>query len=111
MTSIPFTLPDMGLTEVKGLILLDDEFLVFELETALMGEFNKDTHTVKIEPAALQAVYLDHGLVRDQLCIRPKKRDLLDAMPGKYAGELRLKVWRKYRRDAEALVAAVQARK
>lgn len=112
MPSVPFTLPDIdaGLTEIKGILHLDDEFLVLDFETALLGEFDKRQRTVKIEPAAISSIRLETGLVRDVICIRPKKSDLLDAVPGTHLGELRLKVWRKRRDAAERIVQQIQYR-
>ncbi|NND70560.1 MAG: hypothetical protein HKN43_03175 [Rhodothermales bacterium] len=111
MSSVPFDLPDIngGLTEIKGLIFLDDEFLVIEFETAFLGEFGKEQKTVKIEPAAISQIHLDQGFIRDIISIRPKKTDLLDAIPGSHLGELRLKVWRNRRPLAARLVRDVQA--
>ena len=110
MRSIPFRLPDTdaGLTEIKGLLYLDDEFLVLEIETALLGEFRREQQVVKVEPAALEEVHLEHGVFRDRLRIRPRKRELLRVVPGKHLGELQLKIWKKYREPAERLVEAVR---
>ena len=112
MSSIPFQLPDIhgGFTEIKGLLYLDEEFLVLEIETALIGEFNKKQQVIKVEPAALADIRLERGVIKDRLCIRPKRRELLEVTPGKYLGELQLKLWRKYRERAEQLVAQVQER-
>ena len=112
MSSIPFSLPDInaGFTEIKGLVHLDDEFIVLEVETALLGEFNKDQQVIKVELAALKDIRLDRGLFRDRLCLRPKKPDLLEAVPGKHLGEVQLKIWSIHRSRAEALVAQARAR-
>ena len=111
MNSIPFELPDIGLREISGTLSLDSEFLVFHVEDALIGEFDKDHFTIQVEPRALANIRLDRGIVRDRICIRPKKRDLLAVMPGQYAEELQLKVWRIHREQAERLVSAVQRRR
>ena len=110
MSSIPFTLPDIdgGLTEIKGIIHLDDEFIVINFETAFLGEFGKKQKTVKIEPAAISEIRLDQGVFKDVICIRPKKTALLDAIPGSHLGELRLKVWRKRRSAASHFVQSVR---
>lgn len=110
MSEIPFQLPDIGLREIHGTIALDDEFLVFHIEESLVGEFDKEHFTVKIEPAALADIRHVRGIVRDRICIRPKTRDLLAVMPGEYAQELQLKVWVTRRADAERLVQAVKRR-
>lgn len=110
MDCIPFTLPDInfGLTEIKGFLYLEAEFLTFEVETAFLGDFDKEEQIIKIEPAALEAVFLEPGWLQDQLHIRPKKRNLLEALPGDYALEVPLKIWRKHRRKTQRLVGAVE---
>lgn len=112
MQRLRFQLPDLdaGFTEVSGVLYLDDEFLVFEIETALLGEFDKEQQVIKIEPAALKDIRLDRGIVRDKLCIRPKTDALLKALPGDHLGEVQLKVWSTNRRQAEQLVEVVRAR-
>lgn len=104
MDPIAFELMDIGLREISGKVYLDDEFLVFDLQDALVGEFDKEYRTIKIEPAALEMVYIDRGVIRDRLCIRPKTSELLEAMPGSHGAEVCLKIWRTARKKAEALV-------
>jgi hypothetical protein len=110
MDPIPFQLPDIGLREFHGTLSLDSEFLVFEVEDALVGEFDAERFVVKIEPKALVDIRLEQGIIRDQICIRPKKRDLLAVMPGQYADELPLTIWNIYRGSARELVDTVQRR-
>ena len=110
MSSIPFQLPDVGLREISGSVYLDEEFLVFEVQDALLGEFDKEHQVIKIEPRALQEIRLDRGILRDRLYIRPKERDLLAVMPGTYQEELRFKIWNIHRGQAEQLVEEVQRR-
>lgn len=110
--SIPFELPsiDMGFTEVKGLLYLDDEFLVFEVGTGLAGGSHSDNQTIKVEPGALAEVRHEQGLLHDHLIVRPKKDDLLTAMPGTFEGELKLKIKKPHRREVEYLVHEISRR-
>jgi hypothetical protein len=110
MGLVSFQLPDIGLRELHGTLSLDAEFLVFEVEDALVGEFDAERYVVKIEPKALADIRLEEGIIRDQICVRPKKRDLLAVMPGWYAEELPLTIWSIYRAPARQLVEAVQRR-
>ena len=112
MDRIPFTLPDInyGLTEITGFLYLEQEFLVFEVETAVFGEFDKEQRIIKVEPSALEAVYLERGWLKDQLLIRPKKRELLEALPGDFASEVPLKIKRKHRRKTERLASILRKR-
>lgn len=109
---IRYKLPDLnaGLTEVQGAAWFEDEFLVLEVETSLLGEFSKEHKTVKIEPSALATIAFERKLIRDRIILRPKKRDLLDAVPGEHLGELILKTKRRDRSDAEEFVVELRAR-
>lgn len=102
---IPFKASDVGLREVKGELYLEDhEFLVLELQNALVGEFDTRQHIIKVAPRALAEVRLVERRRRDRLYIRPKQRELLDAMPGSHKDELELKTDRKYRDQIERLI-------
>jgi hypothetical protein len=104
--SIAFTLPDLhgGFTEIEGAVYLDAEFIVLDLSLATLGGLRKKDRIIKIEPKALSSVSLLRGLAVDKICIRPKKDDLLDAVPGNHRGEVQLRVWRTRRLDSKLLV-------
>ncbi len=110
MDRIAFTLPDDGFREVTGFFYLDDEFLVLDLRTAFLGLGDKDQQTIKVDAAALDGVYLKRGLVKDRVCLRPKRFELLDVVPGTHDAELRLQVKRADRARAERLVAKLAFR-
>ncbi len=109
MESIPFQLPDtnMGTTENSGLVYLDDEFLVFDLQSGLAGLTKNVSRTIKIEPAALVDVRFVQGRIKDALYIRPKKSELLEAMPGDHEVEVKLKIAKRHRRAAERLAGMI----
>lgn len=101
---IPFRGPNVGLRQIKGFLYLeDDEFLVLDVRNALRGGFDANGQLIKVAPRALQEVELAEGRIRDRLCIRPKNPDLLEAMPGSYKDELRLKTHRQYREQIARL--------
>lgn len=108
---VPFQLPDanFGLTEIKGEVYLHEAFLEFRVRTGFPGATTHKQELIRIEPDALEAVYLETGVFLDKLTIRPKTRDLFRVMPGMYDGkqELKLKIWRRYRPEAIQLVEAV----
>ncbi len=114
-SSIPFQLPDtnLGLTENKGRLYLDEEFLVFEVSSGLSGGFKKKQQKIKIEPGALEAIRLDRGVFKDRLIVSPKSRELFRAMPRMYKDKdtLTMTIWKKYRADAEHLVDEVRRRR
>ena len=107
LKSIPFQLPDAdyGLTEVTGLLYLEeDEFLVFDVQTGLPGGTSKEQQVIKVELAALAALRLERSAFGDRLYVQPKTSALLEAMPGTHQEELKLKLRRRHRADAEQLV-------
>ena len=109
---IPFQLPDAnwGFTEIKGLIYLEEGYLVFNVGAGVSGGSKKKHQTIKIEARALEAIHLEQGARNDQLIVRPKTRDLFRAMPGMYRGQdaLALKIKNRHRADAVRLVDEVQ---
>ncbi len=107
---IPFQLPDIGFREISGKLYLDDEFLVFEVQDALMGEFDIEQQVIKVELGAIKEMRLERRFIRDRLYIWPKNRELLKVMPGKYLGELCLKIWSKHRGEIERLLEDVERR-
>ena len=110
MQGIPFTLPDIGLREIKGKIYLDEEYLILDVEDALMGEFDTEHQVIKIEISALKEIRLERGLFRDKLCLRPKKDELLTAIRGNYGVEIPLRIWKHHRRRTEDLVDEMRRR-
>jgi hypothetical protein len=108
MNRIKFTLPGIGmmeLREVEGLVWMEDDLLVIEVKHKLLGILDEETETVKIEPSALNDVYIKTGLFKDRLVLVPKKRDLLEVVPGKHINDVRLRIWRSKRRQTRQLVS------
>lgn len=108
MIRIPFTLPDVGLREIRGLVYLDEGFLVLRMQNALLGVLDTEQDTFKIEPRALAEIRIRRGLLRDRLVIAPKRMELLDLVPGEHLSSVELRVWRKYRPELQRLVAACE---
>ncbi len=104
MNNIPFKLPDVGFNEVSGYIYFDDEFLVFDVSTSLFGEFSEKEQTIKVEPAAIEDIVVKKGMFKDKVCVRPKKVELLKAMPGNFDDEIKLSVAHKHRIKVEKLI-------
>jgi len=79
MNRIKFTLPSVGLlelTEVEGMVWVEDGFLVLEIKQSLAGLVDTDNEVVKIEPDALKEIYLQRRLFKDRLVLVPKKNRL-----------------------------------
>ena len=107
---IPFRLPDaaLGLTELRGLLYLEEDLLVFDVGMGLPGGSRKHRKVVKIEPAALADVQVEKGTRTDRLYVTPKRRDLLEAMPGSYEDHLPLAIHQRHRSQVEQLLEEVQ---
>jgi hypothetical protein len=102
---IPFSAGRSGLREIRGELSLEgDEYFVLDVEDALAGRFDVTRQTIKVEPGALSALHLEPGRRLDRLYVRPKGRELLDAMPGSYRQELALTIRRKYRDQVDRLI-------
>ena len=107
MNRIDFTLPSVGvmeLREVEGMVWLEDGLLTIEVKHKLLGLVDEESETVKIEQSALADIYLKTGWFKDRLVLVPKKRDLLDIIPGKHVNDVRLRIWKTKRRQVEQLV-------
>jgi len=112
---IPFTLPsaNLGITEIGGLVYLDEAYLVLEVQAGITGGFQKKQQVIQVDPRALDDIRFERGMVRDHLVIRPTKRDLFTVMPGMYKGKetLTLSLKTTYRAAAEQLADEVMRRR
>lgn len=104
MNRLAFTLPDVGLREIKGFVYVDDGYLVLEVQNALLGVLDVEKERIKVEPNALEDLHIKRGLIKDRLVLKPKRVDLLDLVPGDHRVAVELRIWRKHRDDLEALV-------
>jgi hypothetical protein len=113
MISVPFEISEVhaGFSEARGIMRLEDDFLVFQVQVVTMGLFKRSPETIKIEFGAIDEVRLEKRLVSDRVYIRPRRLRFLEVMPGKHAMEVRLKVKRKHRTRALLLVDSIRRRK
>ncbi len=109
MHRVPFTLPEVGLREIKGFVYLNDGYLVLRIQETLLGIADSGEDVFKIEPAALRGLRVKHGWFRDKLVVAPKAMELLEAVPGEHVTSVDLRVARKYRNELEDLVDAFRA--
>lgn len=109
MNRIPFTLPDVGLREIEGMVWVEDGYLVIQLSNKLLGIVDEDREVIKIEPSALRDIDLRKRPFKDRLVLTPKKHDLLDVIPGKHANDVQLRVWKTKREDLQRLVIEILA--
>lgn len=104
MNRISFSLPDVGLRELRGMAHIEDGFLVLSLEDAFLGMADLQRTTLKVDPEALADLRIERGLMRDKLVIEPKRAELLESIPGKHRVSVKLKVSRRQRRELEGLL-------
>lgn len=109
MNRVAFTLPDVGLREIRGMAYVDEGFLVLRIEDKLLGLIDPEKHVVKIEPGALRDVRVKKGLFRDRLVIEPKGMELLDLIPGEHPVAVELRVKRKFRPYLMGLFEEIEA--
>lgn len=109
LDSVPFKLEDtnMGFTEHSGMLYMDEEFLVFDIQSGLNGVTRPTRQQVKVAPKALSGIRLKQGTTKDTLFIKPKKQKLLDAIPGDHKREVKLKIKKKHRVAVERLIQRV----
>ncbi len=103
---VPFRLPSIhaGLTEVGGVLYIEDDFLIFEVAYGIPGASSKERRVVKLEMNALHKIALQQGVLNDKLEVHSGNPELLRVMPGSHETMLRLTVPRKHRHRAAALV-------
>ncbi len=110
MTSVPFMTNEAhgGLTMVRGTFGVDDEDVVFEVQTSLLGLFKRAPHTYRFDLTDLEEVHHRRGLLRDTLCIRTQPMDRATQVPGSKDGTLTLRVKRQHRRDLDHVLQRLQ---
>ena len=104
---VPFRLPDthLGLTENRGLLYLENDYLVLEVRSGMSGGLAQhEPQITKVELAALREIQHVRRHRRDRILVYPKKPALLDLMPGVHKEALTLSVHRRHRDGAEQLV-------
>ena len=108
MPTIPFEVQEQGGRAIAGLLFVEEGFLVFDLQEGKCGIFRRRApEKVKAELGLIDHIHLSPGLLTDSLYIVPRRSDLLKAIPGTHKGELRLRVAKRHREQAQTLVAEV----
>lgn len=111
MDSIPFEISDDHGHKITGLMLLEEEYLVFEIQVLEWSISRLPTQIVKAELAVVNHIWFKQGIFKDRIFVVPKRSELLEAIPGTHKGEIRLKVAKRYREQAQQFVAEVLQRK
>ena len=111
MTRIPFKIDSNHGHEISGLLFIEDEFLVFEVQMRRWSLYKEPKETVKAELAVIEHIRFAAGFFSDKIFIVPKRSALLEAIPGDHDGELKLNVAKRYRDAAADFVTTVLRRK
>ena len=106
MISLPFATPDIdgGLSEGKGVLLLDGDEITVRVEVALLGLFDRSVDTVRFDMTDLDEVNYTRRAWGDRLTLRVRPPSIAAQLPGCGQGEIVLKTKRKYRREVDALL-------
>ena len=107
---LPFSLPDAGISEVKGGLYLESDYLVLEVVSGLPGVTRSRTRRVEIALEAVESIRFESGLRKDSIFLDCGAR-MLEAIPGHHAGELRMRISRRHRSDADLLARVVRERR
>ncbi|MDX1420042.1 MAG: hypothetical protein R3181_08755 [Rubricoccaceae bacterium] len=102
MESVTFRVKEVhgGFSEAAGMIYVDGDDLVLEVETKLLSLFRRPPKVYRFELVDLDAVRYKKGFRHDRLTLRTRPLDAIADVPGVSEGELCLLVARK---DRDAL--------
>lgn len=104
---IPFEFDVDDFNEANGFLYLEDDYLVFDIQIRLLGLAKRDSETVKAERGVIHDVEVRRGFIKDRLVVTTRSVKLLKSIPGEHASEIKLKIKRRYRKDAEDFVDLV----
>ena len=104
--SLPFATPDIdgGFSEGAGLLTLDGDEITIKVDMALLGFIPRGSKTVRFDITDLDLVRHKRTMIGDKITIRTQPPDLAVEVPGSAEGELCLKIKKKHRREADALL-------
>jgi hypothetical protein len=111
MASIPFSIDDSRGHTIGGLLFLEAEFVVFEIQVQKWGLYKEPVETVKAELGVIDSIRFEQGFFKDRLYLVPKRAELLAALPGDHTSEIKLKVNKRYRAEAQQFVLDVLQKK
>jgi hypothetical protein len=104
--SVPFRVREVhgGLSEAAGLIYVEGDELVIELQMKFLSLFSRTPKVHRLDLVDLDTVRYKKGLRSDRLTLRTRPLDLLADIPGTSEGELCLLVKRAHRDDLTRLL-------
>jgi hypothetical protein len=112
--SVPFEIPDInhGLKKAEGLIKLWENGieLEFEVEDAFLGVSKSEVQTVRISYGDLEAIQFEKGWFKASIVLKGTSMKVFDDVPATEAGTCTLKIERKNREEAQALITKARMR-
>lgn len=104
--SVPFRVREVhgGLSEAAGVLYVEDDELVIELEMKLFSLFRRAPNVYRFDLVDLDEVRYKKGLRHDRLTLRTRPLEVLAAVPGVSKGELCLLIKRACRDDLDHLL-------
>jgi hypothetical protein len=99
MTSVPYSIGDdhSGLSEMRGVVYLDGDDVVIEMETKFLGLFKRPSQTFRFDVTDLEEVRHTRRVWGDTVWLRTHPMERVTEIPGSSEGELCLKVKRAHR--------------
>ncbi len=88
----------------KGVLRVDAEYLIFEVQTTVFGFFQRTPQTYRLDLTDLDEVRYKKGLLSDRLTIRTRPLDRITSLPGAADGALCLRTKRADRDAMEAIL-------
>ena len=112
VAGVPFRIPDLdsGLKEVRGVMYLEPEVLVLDIESGFSGLSRPERHTVKLETSVIEGFDLAHGLAYDRVSVRLSDQSHFERLPWPIVGKLVLRTSRRNRRETDSIVRMVRMR-
>jgi hypothetical protein len=104
MNRIAFSLPDVGLREIRGTAHVEDGFLVLTVNDSFLGMADETKRVIEVAPQALANLYIKRKRLKNLLVLEPRSAQLLELIPGEHVSAVELRVKGKYRRQLEKLV-------
>ena len=106
MESVPFRVREVhgGFSEAAGVLYVEDEELVIEVETKLLSLFRRPPQVHRLDLVDLDRIRYKKGLRNDRLTLRTRPMEVLAGVPGVSEGELCLLVGRKDRAALDRLL-------
>ncbi len=107
--SVPFKITNInhGLQEAEGLFTLGEEgpVLEYEVKDTLIGAVKSGVKTVQITYSKIESISFKKGLMSAKIILEGISMSAFDELPGVEVATCILKVKRKDRKEAEALVS------